>query len=158
VLVILVNILGFYLISESRRALIKFEVRHQFKFNKNNLKVINSKNNITWLGSDEILFEGKMFDVVKKTNNYDGSINLLCYNDIKENDLNNSINNFYNNNKHDNSKKTATLILKLLSFVSLLPQNNKSVFCCEQLTNKQCDSNFYKSIKLAYKTPPPKIR
>jgi len=154
--VVFINILGFYLISESRRALIKFEVKHEIKFNKHNLKVINNKNDITWLDSDEILFEGKMYDVVKKTNITDGSVDLFCYNDIKENDLNIKINNFYNNNKHDKSKKTATLILKLLSIVSLLPQNNKSVYYCEQSTDKQHVSNFYKSIKLVYNTPPPK--
>lgn len=110
---------------------------------------------LNWKDDNEFELDGKMFDVVKKTESSD-SIFIYCINDIKEESIVKSLLKYYDDlaNRKQNSPAQKRILHNIITFALL--NNAISVVRSDRIISDYfAERELYDSIKLPIPTPPP---
>lgn len=113
---------------------------------------------LEWKNKHEFLYQGQMYDVVRKGNDKNGNILLYCISDAQETLLFAGLNNLVNQQSpaKENEKSAFNQLFKLIARIHVLPEYKMSFF---QEKDKICSVYrfFYKEPALDIKSPPPKF-
>ena len=155
---------GFLFVFKIQQIRIRKEVKHQIKIGvpDADLTVIvvseEIKNEIDWKNEGEFSFRGVMYDIVRKSSNKNGNLQLYCITDTQETllfaDLNKQVNKQMETRKKD--KNTVNNLFKLLTIIQVMPEYKYSE-CLIEIKKSDLQTAFYLSPSLDILIPPPKM-
>ncbi len=155
--------LGVLLIFKVKQQYIKSEIKKQIKQSvpENELTIIiqttENKDLFIWKEKNEFLYNGSMYDVVKKDMQKDKII-YSCINDSQETSLFANLDEWVRHNtQNDNAtKKTCNNLIQLIMGAYFPPQIVELTLYEESLNHFSFYNFFHPTYTLAINSPPPK--
>lgn len=158
----ILNSFGYIILFEQQRFEAGLEMRERiassFLLDELTLITVDKKNdtpNLNWKDDNEFELNGKMFDVVKKSESSD-SIFIYYINDIKEESIVKNLLKYYDDlaNRKQNSPAQKRILHNIINFALL--NNAVSVVRRDKIISDYfAERELYDSMKLPIPTPPP---
>lgn len=158
----LYNIAGYFFVFAFQQAGIRNSIKEMFAeaapASLTVIKINNTEiNNLEWEGSDELRFQGKMYDVVLKKQ-YGNCMYLYCYSDEKEDHLYASLDTHIKNHVANTGtgKNSKRIFKNCLSDYLIAGVKNNSIFFVSSTQSVIPQNCFCFSLVMEKPSPPPR--